>query len=128
MLLYLWNCFDPEAYEERVTNGLLRDPLAYLLYASYQLNRYHSGNGGGWAPPDAFTDDVDPKRVIASLDEALRTDAFWSLDPNTKAKLAGLKICTEKMLNGGVSHFETEATDEQCNELLLEWAGQRVGT
>lgn len=127
ILLYLWNCFDPEAYEERVTNGLLRDPLAYLLFASYQLGRYHSGNGGGWAPPDAFTDDVDPKRVIASFDAVLRADAFWLLDPNTKTKLAGLKICTEKMLNGGVSHFETEASDEQCAELLLEWASQRTG-
>ena len=127
MLLYLWSCFDPKTYAERVTDGLLCDPLAYLLYASYQLGRYHSGDGGGWAPPDDFTDDIDPKRVIASFDEALRTDAFWSLDPNTKAKLAGLKICTEKMLNGGASHFETEASDEQCNELLLEWAGQRAG-
>lgn len=127
MLLYLWSCFDPKTYDERVTNGLLRDPLAYLLFASYQLGRYHSGDGGGWAPPDAFTDDVDPKRVIANFDEVPRADAFWSLDSDTKTKLAGLKICTEKMLNGETSHFETEASDEQCNELLLEWAGQRVG-
>ena len=127
MLLYLWSCFDPKTYDERVTNGLLRDPLAYLLFASYQLGRYHSGDGGGWAPPDAFTDGVDPKRVIANFDEVPRADAFWSLDSDTKTKLAGLKICTEKMLNGGTSHFETEASDEQCNELLLEWAGQRVG-
>ena len=126
-LLYLWSRFDSEAYATHVTDGLLREPLAYLLFASYQLGRYHSGNGVGWALSDGFSDDVDLKRVVASFDGALRTEAFWSLDRDIQLKLAGLKICAEQILNGGASRFENEAPDEQCVELLLEWASQRVG-
>lgn len=125
MLLHLWSSFDSGTYAVRVTDGLLCDPLAYLLFASYQLGRYHSGDGGGWAPSDGFTDDVDLKRVITSFDEALRADAFWSLDSNMRLKLAGLKICTERMLNGGASRFESGASDAQCIELLLKLIEQR---
>lgn len=55
----------------------------------------------------------------------MRADAFWLFDPNMKPKLADLKICVERMLNGGVSYYETEVSDAQCAELLFQRAEER---
>lgn len=124
-LLYLWNCFDQEAYAEHVTNGLLQDPLAYLVYGSFQLGRYSGGDGGGWAAPDRFGDDISLERVVACADEALRDDTFWSLDPDVRLRLAGLVLCVDQIVKDHVPFQESMVSDARCHELLDEWKKER---
>jgi len=121
MLLYLWSCFDQRAYAAHVTEGLLLDPLAYLLYASYQLGLYHSADETGWAISVDFGNDISMERVVDSFDDALRDDAFWTLDQGVKLKLAGLRICAARLLDGAVSYSEASASCEQCEKLLDQW-------
>ena len=125
ILLYLWSCFDQEAYAERVTNGLLQDPLAYLVYGSFQLGRYSGGDGGGWAAPDRFGDDISLERVVACADEALRDDTFWSLDPDVRLRLAGLVLCVDQIVKDHVPSQESMVSDARCRELLDEWKRKR---
>lgn len=121
MLLYLWSCFDQRAYAARVTEGLLLDPLAYLLYVSYQLGLYHSADETGWAFPVDFGNDISMERVVDSFDGALRSDAFWTLGQSIKLKLAGLMICAQRLLDGAVLYSEASASCEQCEKLLDQW-------
>lgn len=45
--------------------------------------------------------DITPEPVVTragATHETLRSDAFQLLDPNTKLRLAGLKICAKQLL------------------------------
>lgn len=105
VLLYLWKSFNPDLYEDKVTNKLLQDPLGYALYASQQLMISHSSRGAGWAPPDEFSDDIDLQRLSHCCLEVPTMVGFWVLDEATQRRVAALSICVER-LSAGAEYFD----------------------
>lgn len=124
-LLYLWKSFAPELYRIHIEEELLKEPLAYAIYVSQQLGLFHSSSGEGWAMPDAFSDDVDLRRLTACCGEVPSTKEFWTLDEETKQRVAALSVCIEKFAGGKDSFEDADVLKTEAMERLGVWKSGR---
>lgn len=79
----------------------------------------HSADETEWAIPVDYNEDVSMERVDGSLDGALRNDAFWTFGQGVKPKLAGLRICVERLLDVAVSCSEASAPMLSARSCLI---------
>lgn len=119
-LLYLWNCFDNESYERLVTNGVLKEPLGYVMYATFSLGRHVNEEERGWAFPTDVSSDIDFKKVYSCIDEAIRFEDYWELPVGSRRLIAALRICTEKFMSGA-NHLDATASMTEVDKLLRSW-------
>lgn len=123
MLLYLWNRFDAEGYEQRVTNGVLLDSLGYVLYVAHSLTYYASSESYGWTLPNRLTDDIDLSRLRSCMRGFAWSEDFWKLRPGTQDLVAALSVCTEKVVNGvnGADRNGATASKDEMERRLRSW-------
>lgn len=124
-LLYLWKSLAPELYRIHIEEKLLKEPLAYAIYVSQQLGLFHSSSGEGWAMPDAFSDDVDLRRLTACCGEVPSTKEFWTLDEETKQRVAALSVCIERLADGEDSFEDADVLKTEAMERLNVWKSGR---
>lgn len=119
-LLYLWNCFDNESYERLVTNGVLKEPLGYVIYATFSLGRHINKEERGWTFPIDVSSDIDFQKIYSCIDEAIRSEDYWKLPVGSQRLIAALRICAEKIMSGA-NHLNATASMTEVDKLLRSW-------
>ena len=128
MLLYLWSCFDADSYERQVTNGLLRDPLGYTLYAVHCLGTYVSSEAFGWVLPKNLPNDIDLPMLCSCMDVVAESEDFLKLYSGMQSLVAALSVCAEKAVNGaiGVDWDKATASEGEVERRLRLWKARLI--
>ena len=127
MLLYLWRCFDSESYDRLVTNGVLRDPLAYALHAMHYLGTFVTPENQGWSPSENL-EDIDLPRLCSCMDDLAESEEFWRLSRGTQRLLAALSVCAEKAMDGasGADWYGATSSESETDMRLRSWASKAI--
>ena len=75
--------------------------------------------------PDAFSDDVDLRRLTACCGEVPSTKEFWTLDEETKQRVAALSVCIERLADGEDSFEDADVLKTEAMERLNVWKSGR---
>lgn len=126
-LLYLWNCFDADSYERFVSNGVLKDPLGYALYAMHYLGTYASPTSQGWSLSEDISD-IDLPRLCSCIDDVVESESFWKLPLNTQKLVAALSVCAEKAMNGasGADWYKAISSESETNMRHRSWETNKI--
>ena len=94
MLCYLWSCFDKTSYVKRL-NELFTDPInicRYIqMYASNPV-KLIGAKERTWRFSNEYQSFLSDDRVLETLEELLKSKAFFKLDIDIQATMAAYKV------------------------------------
>lgn len=127
MLLYLWSCFDLVSYDRLVTNGVLKDPLGYALYAMHYLGTYATAANHGWSL-SKNGDDIDLSRISSCMADVVESEDFWRLSLDTQRLVAALSVCAEKAVDGTsrADLYKATSSESEANARLRSWTARLI--